>query len=161
MVAVTGYLDVEGFRLRTMAPAQRVTEVENKVPGWLQTRLNARSSWINAQLAKRYATPFASPPPEIVCEWLTYLVTPELYAKLGFNPSAEDDKALILDPADRARDEIDEAADAENGKYELPLRQDTTATGVSKGGPFSSSQASPYAWMDVQRSRAVGEDSNG
>jgi hypothetical protein len=139
-------------------PAEMIQRLEQRSPGWLQTKLNSRSSWIDAKLGKRYAVPFAAPRPEIVLDWLAALVTPEAYAKIGFNPSSEEDKASIIDPADQARDEIDEAADAQNGKYELPLRADTTANGISRGGPRVYSEQSPYVGFDRQAATGRGED---
>ncbi len=158
MVAKTGYLDVAGFGLRSVMPAEMIQRLEQKSPGWLQTKLNAKSAWIDAKLWKRYAVPFASPAPEIVLDWLAALVTPEAYAKIGFNPSSEQDKSSIIEPADNARDEIDEAADAQNGKFELPLRADTTAGGISRGGPRVYSEASPYVGFDRQAATGRDED---
>lgn len=139
-------------------PGEMIARLENKSPGWLQTKLNAKSSWINAKLWKRYAVPFSAPYPEIVLDWLAALVTPEAYAKIGFNPSSEQDKSSIIEPADNARDEIDDAADAQNGKFELPLRQDTTAAGISRGGPMVYSEQSPYVAFDRQAATARSED---
>lgn len=158
MVAQTGYLDVAGFGLRSVMPAEMIQRLEQKSPGWLQTTLNDISEEINGKLAKRYAVPFANPAPVVVLRWVAKLVTPEAYAKIGFNPSSEEDKALIIDPADQARDEIDEAADAQNGKYELPLRADTTANGISRGGPRVYSEQSPYVGFDRQAATGRGED---
>lgn len=158
MVAQTGYLDVPGFGMRSIMPGEMIARLENKAPGWLQTRLNAKSSWLNAKLPKRYATPFVAPFPDIVQDWVAAMVTPEAYAKIGFNPSSEQDKTSILDPADQARDEVDEACDAQNGKFELPLRQDTSVNGVTRGGPRVFSETSPYAWADAQRATGRGQD---
>lgn len=161
VVPVTGYLDVAGFGMRSIMPSEKIQRLESKSAGWLQTKLNSKSAWINAKLWKRYKVPFENPAPEIVLDWLAALVTPEAYAKIGYDPSSEQDKASIIEPADNARDEIDEAADAENGRFELPLRQDTSTAGISRGTPFSSSQASPYAWQTQQRDKGRNEDGNG
>jgi hypothetical protein len=158
MVAQIGYLDVAGFGLRSVMPAEMIQRLEQRSPGWLQTKLNSKSAWIDAKLGKRYAVPFASPAPEIVLDWLAALVTPEAYGKIGFNPSSEEDKALIIDPADQARDEIDEAADAQNGKFELPLRADTSANGIVKGAPMVYSEQSPYVAFDRQAATGRDED---
>lgn len=154
----TGYLDVAGFGLRSIMPSEMIQRLESKSPGWLLQRLNSKSAWINAKLWKRYAVPFASPAPEIVLDWLAALVTPECYAKIGFNPSSEQDKSSIIEPADTARDEIDEAADAQNGKFELPLRSDSNAPGISRGGPMVYSEASPYVAFDRQAATGRAED---
>jgi hypothetical protein len=158
MVAQTGYLDVVGFGMRSIMPAEMIARLEAKAPGWLQTRLNAKSSWLNAKLPKRYDTPFTPPYPDIVLDWVAALVTPEAYAKIGFNPSSEQDKTSILDPAENAKDEIDEACDAQEGKFELPLRQNTSANGVTRGGTRVYSEQSPYVWADRQAATGRGED---
>lgn len=160
-VSVTGYLDVDGFRLRSIMPDDSITRLENKSPGWLQTALNAKSAWIDAKLSKRYLVPFTAPVPDIVIGWLAALVTPDAYARLGFNPSSDQDKSSIIDPADQARDEIDEAADSREGKFELPLLQGSSQGGISKGGPLGYSETSPYVWADVQVRGAGPEDGNG
>lgn len=158
MVAQTGYLDVTGFALRSVMPAEAVARLEAKSPGWLQTALNDASDAVNALLAKRYAVPFTAPYPSVVLRWVAKLVTLEGYAKLGFNPSSAEDKAAIVDQAVDARKEIAEAADAQNGKYELPLRQDTTVNGVVRGAPTSYSEQSPYVGRDRQATTGRLED---
>ena len=69
---------------------------------------------------------------------------------VGFTSAARQDK-LIVEAEAAAKSEVTEAADSEEGKFDLPLRQDTTATGVSKGGPLGYSEVSPYTWTDRQR----------
>lgn len=157
-VAATGYLDVTGFSLRTVMPPGSVDELEVLHPDYLQTKLNDWSAWLNARLAKRYDTPFGDPPPVIVILWLTALVTPEAYGKLGWQPSSESDRASILDPATRALAEVKEAADSEKGLFELPLRSDTTTNGISRGGPLAYSETSPYRGFDLQLESAASED---
>jgi guanyl-specific ribonuclease Sa len=82
--------------------------------------------------------------------WLATLVTPLVYRKRGIDPT--DEQIVAADAAAQtARDEIKEAADSETGLFELPLRADTSASGVDRGGPFGYAEASPYTWLDVQR----------
>lgn len=154
------YLTVQEFRARTTMPMGDVDEIEQSEEGYILARLTARTARINSQLRKRYTIPFAAPVPEVVLDWLATVVTPDLWLKRGVNPS-DAQVAAIFAMADKAWAEIEKAADCETGLYDLPLREDTAATGISQGGPFSSSQASPYAWMDVQRTKATQEDSNG
>lgn len=157
-VAVTGYMSVAEFRVRTLMPQAAVDQLESREPDFLQTTLNDRSDWINARLRKQYAVPFAAPYPPVVLGWLSSLVTPLAYGKLGWQPSSESDKASILDPATEAKAEIKEAADSKDGLFDLPLRADTTVSGVSRGGPLGYSETSPYAAFDIQRVDASGED---
>lgn len=156
---MTALLDVSMFKARTLMTSGDVDELESVEPGWLAARLTINTSKIHARLAKRYETPFALPSgspriaqaPEIVLGWLVDLTTEEAYEKRGYNPSSEQD-ARIAARAAEARAELKEAADSESGLFDLPLRQDATGTsGVTLGGPFGYSEASPYAWTDAQR----------
>ncbi len=154
MALAGSYLDVEEFKARTIAPASLVdgarTRDASAWKSYVESRLKIATSRINARLTKRYAVPFSAPYVEIVLGWVTAIVTPELYEKAGWAPSdAQAEK--IYAAAERAEAEIKEAADAEEGLYELPLRADTTETGVTKGGPLGYSEADPYAWIDLQR----------
>lgn len=157
---MSSYLTVAEFRLRTTMPMADVDEIEQSEVGYILARLTARTARIDSQLRKRYAVPFAAPVPEVVLDWLTTVVTPDLWLKRGVNPS-DAQVAAIFAMADKAWAEIEKAADSEGGLYDLPLRQDTTATGISQGGPFSSSQQSPYVWTTEQYDAAIEEDTNG
>ena len=117
---------------------------------FIVSRVEHWESYLNDRLSKRYAVPFASPVPTILKGWCTALVTLDLYSKLGFNPSSKQDDEAIVQAAQRAREEIKEAADSKDGLFELPLRADTNERGISRGGPLAYSEASPYEWTDVQ-----------
>jgi hypothetical protein len=153
-------MSVAEFILRTTMPRDNVDRLQNRDADWLQTRLNDESAWLDGKLRKRYAVPFAAPVPPLVMLWISRLVTPDAYMKLGVRQTDEQFKAL-LDRATETRDEIDEAADGQNGKFELPLRADTTANGISKGGPKVYSEQSPYVAFDRQAATARGEDTRG
>lgn len=149
-VAQDGYMSVADFRVRTVMPQASVDALESREPDFLQTTLNDWSAWINARLAKRYAVPFGDPPPTVVVVWLTQIVTFAAYAKLGWQPSSEQDRTAIVDPATQAKADVKEAADAKDGLFDLPLRSDTTTSGVAVGGPLAYAEASPYRWADLQ-----------
>jgi len=154
------YLDVNGFKLRTSMPPDDVDALEAKAQGFLLSRLVVGTSKINARLAKRYATPFTVPVPEIVLGWLTNIVTVEAYRKRGINPSDEQNEQIETDRLE-ALAELKEAADSENGLFDLPLREDLTASGISRGGPLVYSESSPYTWTREQARTGREEDSNG
>ncbi len=100
----------------------------------------------------------AAPPcPETFLEWLTVLVTLDLYDKRGSNPS---DPALVRLEARRVevRAEIQAAANSEVGLWDLPSSEDEGTT-ISSGGPLGCSSASPYVWTDDQGRRGRYEDS--
>lgn len=143
------YLDVAALKARTIMPDTDVDALDVMYPGWIASRLAVGTSEINSRLRKRYTVPFATPVPEVILGWLADLVTPVLYERRGWNPGDEQAKS-ITDAADRAREQMKEAAEAEGGLYDLPLRDDGDASAVSRGGPLAYAEASPYAWMDVQ-----------
>ncbi len=145
----TPYLTFDQFRLRTVMPPEDVDLVEEKHAGYLVARLKINSSRINSMLSKRYATPFADPPPEIVLGWLDAMTTVDAYTKRGWDPADAQSK-IIVDDRDRAFTEMKEAADAQNGLFDLPLREDLTGSGITRGGPLGYSEPDPYEWMRVQ-----------
>lgn len=164
------YLSLERFTELTVMPSPDVAQLEALEGGWIQRRLDRHGARFEARLGKRYAVPFGDAPtpdgvrtnvPLIIEDWLTSLVTLDAYAKRGFNPSSEMDKAAIVDPAARAEKEITEAADSEKGLFELPLRSTSTTEGVSRGGPLGYTETSPYVGTDVQHDRGREEDAAG
>jgi hypothetical protein len=150
------YLTHAEFKARTLMKPADVDALEVKRPGHVALLLEDETAWIDARLRKRYAAPFAAPVQPVVRRWLTQLVTLKALLAWGFHPESPQD-ALIEKQHDLATAEIKEAADAETGLFDLPLRADTTATGISKGGPLAYSEASPYTWMDRQREAVADE----
>lgn len=139
------YLTTVELRVRTIMPAADFDSLE---PAFIASRLSIRSSEIDARLRKRYAAPFGTPFPEVVQGWLVDIVTPDLYFRRGWDPASEQGTA-ILELAAAARESMKEAADSQNGLYDLPLLG-TADTAISKGGPLGYSEASPYTWTDAQ-----------
>jgi hypothetical protein len=154
---MASYLTVAEFKLRTIMPQTSVDALEVQEPGYLAAALEQRSDWINARLRKRYAAPFVLPYPPVVLAWLTAMVTLEAYGKLGWNPASKSDEASIITAATDARDEVKEAADSKEGLFDLPITTGDSS-GVTKGGPLSYSEASPYVWTTLQAETGRGED---
>jgi hypothetical protein len=147
---MAGYLNVQTFKSYTVAPAEYADYIESSEPGWLDGQLTIWSRKLDAQLRKRYAVPFDEPVPEAVKLWLAALVTWPLYLKRGIDPT----DTMMSEIRDAHRDawkEIQEAADLEKSRTDLPLRANTTETGISKGGVVHYAEASPYTWTTVQR----------
>jgi hypothetical protein len=159
------YLDIDGLKARTVAPASLVDGSFIDPTGlflnpllaaardawvvFVNSRLVIETSKINSRLRKRYLTPFADPTPEVVNGWLVAVVTPSLYKRRGVDPS-DAQLASILEDAKQADAEMTEAANSQDGLFDLPLRQDLTVTGIQQGGPMAYSEVSPYIWTDIQ-----------
>ncbi|AKV03188.1 hypothetical protein AKJ09_09851 [Labilithrix luteola] len=158
MPLANSYLDVDGLKAYGLAPDALVdgAHLPPSPPAlraawrtFVEARLRYWTSEINAKLTKRYAVSLKEPFVETVLGWLAALVTPDLYRKRGWDPSDAQASDLI-EQADKVAEKLQEAADAKDGLYELPLRQDTSESGVEKGGPLFYSEADPYTWTDVQ-----------
>jgi hypothetical protein len=145
------FLSVAEFRGVTTMPGEQVDRLEAIEPAYLLGRLTFETGWIKARLAKRYAVEgFDANPPDIVKSWLCAIVTLWAYKKLGFGALNPEDSDTVKD-AETARAEVKEAADSEDGLFDLPMRQDVQASGISQGGPLGYAEASPYTANDRQR----------
>src|SRR5262249_1029155 len=140
---MSAWLDLPAFKARTVMPPEDVDRLEVQYAGFVVQQCTSYQAWIESRLRKRYAIPFATPVPEIALIGLVALVTLACYMRRGWNPSSAENQS-ILDADTRARDEIKEAADSKDGLFDLPLRNDTGASGVSAGGPLGYSETSPY-----------------
>lgn len=159
-MASTPYLDLFGLKALALLPAETLDEIDAANPGWFDATLAERSRWIDGRLSKRYACPFATPVPEIVQGWLARIVMFRATFLRGFKPTDESALQLKADH-DAALEEIKEAANAVDGLFDLPLRQDTTASGISKGGPLAYSERSPYVGRDVRGRAGRDDDARG
>ena len=157
---MTNYLTVATLKASSVATDQDIAGVEARYPGFTDQQIALASSWIDARLRKRYAAPFASPYPIAVQGWCASIVTERLMRKRGID-ATDEQAATYIEDRKTAETEVLEAANAEGGLFDLPLRADTTADGISKGAPLGYSEASPYVWQDRQRDAAFDEDTNG
>lgn len=153
------YLTLQEFKDLTIAPAGRVEAIEEKTRGWVLNQLEHFSAAIDDRLRKRYATPFASPAPRIVRMWLVQLVTPRIYLKGGIDSTDAqfDDVRKDAELADR---QIEAAANAKDGLFELPLRSDLPGAGMTRGGPKLVTVNSPYAARDELANWAREDDAS-
>lgn len=139
---MAAYLDVDGFKLRSVMPSEEVALIETAWPGFLSAKLAEISGRIDARLAKRYVIPVPAPYPEIVLSWVERLTTRDAYLRRGCTPGSKQDEE-ILARAKAAEDEIREAADAKDGLFDLPTLQASKKTDF-----LGYSENSPYAWVD-------------
>lgn len=158
----TPYLTLALFRLRTLMPQVDIDAVEAETPGFTLGRLTTHSAKIDTRLRKRYSVPFSSlvPYPEAALEWLTKIVTFELYLKRGVDPS-DQSIALVRSDKEQAEAEVKEAADSKDGLFDLPTLDTADGSAVVKGGPLAYTETSPYVFADLQRENGRTEDRNG
>lgn len=146
---------------RTLLPVSYVEQVMAQAPLFVDNALEDRSGYIDSLLGKRYAVPFVIEPyPNVIKRWLTVLVSLDVYMKRGFNPT-DDDAQLFVKQFDTSVAELKEAADAKDGLYELPLRQDVPGVGITKGFARTYTETSPFVWKRIQREIGGGEDRSG
>ncbi len=146
-------------------PEVFVLHVEKDTPGWIATQLEYWARWIDSRLRKRYASPFAafddSPPtPASVQGWLARIVTVRVWLKRGIDT---DDLqfSTVNDDAAAAMLEVLEAANSDEGWFDLPLRVDQDGSAITRGNPRSYSEQSPYVHTDLQRETGRNEDEAG
>lgn len=156
---MAAYLTVTTFKLHSEMPSVYVDQLEVAEPGFLDAQLARTSRDVDARLAKRYAVPFVSPVAEVVLGWVARIVTPRVWRKRGVDAQDADFVEVQRD-ADAAWAEVREAADSQDGLFDLPLRADTTASGIVKGAPRSYTEGSPYVWTDEQGRTGHEEDRN-
>jgi len=154
------YLTTSEFKTRTLMPGVYVDAIEDIDSGWTGIQLEEVSAWMDSLLRKRYDAPFRAPYPTQVLSWLTRIVTVRAYLKKGVE-ATDEQFSLIQKDAEDAKAEIKEAANSNVGLFDLPLRSDTTATGIDRSGPFAYSEQSPYVGFSRQARTGRTEDGNG
>lgn len=152
------YLTLEEFGLLSVFAG--VATLEAEVPGFIEAQLEAVSADIDSRLRKRYAVPFGSPAPHTIRRWLSRLVARECYLRRGIDPT-DPQWTSIEAAATKAEEEIKEAADAENGLFDLPLLSTSNASAVMKPGVISYIETSPYVWRDRQVRDGRDDDARG
>jgi hypothetical protein len=136
-------------------PEIGINELEVQYPGWIAANLTLLSGNMDVQLAKRYVTPFQAPYNTQLEFWLTRMMDPRAYLKRGVEPSDRQLQVLIDDAA-KVELELQKAADAEKGMYDLPLRADAPNASGIKPSVLSHSDVTPFDWMRTQAIRAGG-----
>ena len=128
--------------------------------GWVDRKLRAISRAVDARLRKRYTVPFEAPYPDAVCDWVARIADPVVLKKRGVDATDEQFQSIAED-ATLAREEVAEAANADEGLFDLPVSDSADASAISKGGPYGYSEASPYVAGDLQEETGREEDSAG
>lgn len=151
------YATIDDIKMLGSMPHGDVDRVEANNPGVVAGLCTHITDIFDSMLRKRYAVPFAANDvPPVVRFHVTQVVCYQLWLKLGYHPGSEQDDAIEKSRND-ALGWLREAADAETGFVELPRRQTPPdESGVVKGGPYASSEVSPYTWMHNQRDAVRG-----
>lgn len=100
----------------------------------------------------------ATPVPEVMLRWIVDTTTPRIFERRGVNPTNDSQYTKMGERDALALAEVERASNAVTGLFDLPLNVDTGGSGVSAPQPIGGGQASPFAWMDVQRARGRRED---
>jgi hypothetical protein len=116
----------------------------------VQRWLDLDSAHIRSRLVKRYAIDWTEvenqPAPDKIIQWLILLVDIPVCKCVGATPEGRVDDWVREDET-RVNDELKEAADAENGLFELPLRE-TGASAIHIGVPHVVSYQMPWNYND-------------
>ena len=83
-----------------------------------------------------------------------------MYAKIGWSPVSEQDQNSIEKAADDIDAKLVEAADGQNGLFELYLGENANTESVARGEPLSYAEQSPYTASRLQRAQGRIEDRN-
>lgn len=158
-----GYGTADDFATRATFPRDQALLLQQRVPGFLQGRIDAYSADIDAQLYAGYETPFVpyedGTYPLILASWVYAQTAADAWLKLG-RASTDEDVVQTLSAAEAAREQIKLAANSETGLYGLPRRQNGPG-GRTKGGVISYTETSPYVGQRRQAWIGKAEDARG
>ncbi len=143
-------------------------DLDARRPSTIARWLKSTQAAIDDPLRLRYAVPFATTPPslvpdpakapETVKDWQITLMD-ERFLEARREPGAEQDEdGGLKGRAKRVLDTIAATADQDRAAHpELPLRSDTRASGVSKGGPLMIGAVTYHGFFDAQAARRDAE----
>lgn len=157
---MSAYLTIATLKTSSIVADEWIDEVELRYPGFITQQIQLTSGWMDGRLRKRYPNAFTVPYADQIVQWCAAIVADKVMRKRGIDETDRQAEQYAEDRK-RAEDEIKEAADSENGLWDIPLRSDTLTTGIVDPVPRSSSQQSPYVWQDEQIATAMNEDLNG
>lgn len=148
---MAAYVDLAYVKSVGSMPSADVDAVNDLFPGTFTTIAESVSRLFDGRLAKRYTTPVENPPEELKLH-VAHVILWHFWNKRGRNASSEQDSLVIDGNKDAAMAWLEELADSENGKIELPRRVvgKPDADQITKGAPFVYSESSPNEWIDRQ-----------
>lgn len=144
----SSYVTTQRFLLLTIIVEERVAELRDRSPGFLEAILEQVSRTVEDRLRHKYAVPF--PPNHSTIEgWIVAIVQSRVAIKIGVDPS-DPMYAEIVRVAQEAHAEIADASNLQSSGWNLPLLSAQDSSAISKGGPFGYAESSPYTWTDEQ-----------
>lgn len=156
---IVPYVDIEYVGLIAPIPAKHLYAFEENHPGSFAAIALSVSRMFDARLSKRYAVPFdQADPPEALRFHVANVVAYNVWLKIGFDPGSEQD-AYIKEARDESLAWLKEAADSEAGTVELPRKEADPVpaqSAITRSGPKSISDPSPFTWVSRQRDRVRG-----
>lgn len=148
------YLTYAALKVRSSYSPAEWDELLARRPDTPAAWLEDTQGAIDDPLRLRYAVPFEAPVPRTVLRWQVALMDAALYRsrREPGAPLGEDADLLAIEA--RVIADIAAAADQDRPAHsELPLRSDTTSSGVSKGGPDMRAFVTMYEYFDDQAER--------
>lgn len=153
---MSGYFDVDYFRMMGSVPAAVLDAFEAENPGRLAKMIVAISRLMDSHIMKRHATPIAEPVPEVVKFHGAQILSHQLRVIIGFDPGSKQDEQIV-DARNAAFAWLEQIANARDGLAELPLREPDAgkpdASGVSRRKATAFSYGSAMGWHRAQRER--------
>jgi hypothetical protein len=147
-------------RGRIMTP-QEIDSLEGEFAGTVAAVIGDVSAEVSSVLIKRYGQyPDFPDCPVALSSCVAAIVIQRLWETHGASPTNTDKTPQISTAADKAWARIREAADSQNGLVEFSISATDQSSGVTKSGPRSYTEQSPYGWTTAQSQAGREEDAN-
>lgn len=161
---MSSYVTFAELKIASAFDQSQWDELDARRPATVAAWLEQAQAEIDDPLRLRYLVPFActlpsldpdpAKAPRTAKRWLVWLMDELFQAARREAGSLPGEDVDLAARAQRARDAIAAAADQDRAAHpELPLRSDTRASGVSKGGPQMSGVNTLHGFFDAQAAR--------
>lgn len=142
------YLSLDVYRDLSVLDSDRIDELHARRPTFFDRNFWSVSRQIEDRLRHKYAVPFPLDHATIQA-WITAIVDLPASARIGVAPT-DDLFATVMARATAVEAQLVTASDLQSATVNLPLKDATDPSAISKGAPFGYAEASPYDCLDVQ-----------